>query len=248
VVKADGKSMFDGYFVAMSGAPTPINQCASALPQGDPRRVIGAVGVPVVHVMSQSDYLGFVPQRRVDSDTQADRYRHYDLAGAGHATPDELYYAARPADIQKGGRPVPAMDCNEGPRSRFPSALPMNAILRNLEAWVEKGTPPPPSQNIVVKDGAPVLDSHGNVTGGVRSPYLDAPTSVWSGSSTGQSFCFIAGHEKALERAELKTLYPTHAVYVAAVQASIQRLARERFVTREDGEAVVAEAKRAAVP
>ncbi|MEO6340952.1 MAG: alpha/beta hydrolase domain-containing protein [Caulobacteraceae bacterium] len=159
VVKADGKSMFDGYFVAMSGGPTPINQCAQPLPQGDQRRVIGAVGVPVVHVMSQSDYLGFVPQRRADADGQADRYRHYDLAGAGHATPDELYYAARSADTAKGGRPVPAMDCNEGPRSRFPSAVPMNAILRNLEAWVERRAAPPPSQNIVVKDGAPMLDS-----------------------------------------------------------------------------------------
>ena len=42
--------------------------------------------------------------RRPDSDTPQDRYRHYEMAGAGHATPDELYYSAQPADIVRAGR------------------------------------------------------------------------------------------------------------------------------------------------
>ena len=58
VVKEDGKSMFDGYIVAMLTGPSPISQCGATLAAGDPRRVLGAVGVPVIHVMSQSDYLG----------------------------------------------------------------------------------------------------------------------------------------------------------------------------------------------
>ncbi len=198
--------------------------------------------------MSQSDYLGFVPLRRADSDTPADRYRHYDLAGAGHATPDELYFAARPADIIKGKQTPPPVDCNEGPRSRFPSAVPFDAILHNLEAWTETGIAPPPSQLIEVKAGAPVLDAVGNVTGGVRTPYLDVPTSIWAGNSTGPSFCRIAGHETPLDKAKLKALYPTHDVYVKAVQADTDKLVKARLIVAADGARIVEEAKAAAVP
>jgi len=248
VVKDDGRSMFDGYLVAVITGPSAINQCAQVLPAGDPRRVIGAVGVPVIHVMSQSDYLNFAPQRRADGNTPADRYRHFDNAGSGHATPDELYWGPRPADIVKGGREPPPVDCNEGPRSRFPSRVPFNAELRMLEAWVEKGTPPPPSQNIVVAGGQPVLDANGNVTGGMRTPYLDAPTSVWMGNSTGPSFCRIGGHEKPFDKAKLKSLYPTHDTYVAAVTRGTEAGVKAGMITPEDGKQLIEEAKAAAVP
>jgi len=33
-------------------------------------------------------------EKRADSDTAPDLFRHYDIAGAAHATPDELNYAA----------------------------------------------------------------------------------------------------------------------------------------------------------
>ncbi len=71
--------------------------------------------------MSQSDYLGWAPNRREDSDVKGDQYRHYDLAGAGHATPDELWFAARSEDIVKGGRTPPAFNCDQGPAAASPA-------------------------------------------------------------------------------------------------------------------------------
>src|SRR5579871_1580803 len=50
-------------------------------------------------------------------------------SGAAHATPDELYYSAAPADILKAERQVPPMNCKEGPRSRFPSNIAFNAEI-----------------------------------------------------------------------------------------------------------------------
>jgi len=154
VVQADGKSIYDGYIVAVAGGAFaglyPINQCEPAPPVGDPRRQFSNVGVPIIHVMSQSDYLRGIASRRPDSDTAADPFRHYEMAGAGHATPDELYYSAAPADIVKAGRPVPPMNCNEGPRSRFPSHIFFDAFLRNLEEWVDSGIAPPPGNAIVL--------------------------------------------------------------------------------------------------
>ncbi len=238
LIARDGKSPFDGYMVAMLGGPSPISQCAERIPAGDPRRPIRNAVTPVIHIMSQSDYLGWAPSRREDSDVKGDQYRHYDLAGAGHATPDELWFAARSEDIIKAGRTPPALNCDQGARSRFPSPIAFNAIYRNLKAWVEKGTPPPPSQNIEVVDGKGVLDRHGNVKGGVRSPFLDVPASTWNGNSTGLSFCRIAGHEIPFTPEKLAQLYPTQKAYETAFRKSVDNLVKARFITKEDGGAL----------
>jgi hypothetical protein len=246
VVKEDGRSMFDAYLIAVASAPTPINQCAPAIVAGDPRRFIRNAGVPVVRVMSQSDYLSGISARRPDSDVAPDLYRNYEIAGSAHATPDELNFAAASADIEKGGRAVPPMDCNEGPRSRFPNWPAFNAILRNLDNWVRTGTPAPRAEPILVDDGKPVLDRFGNVVGGIRSPFVEAPTSTWFGNSTGPSFCRIAGHEVPMDRTVVKTIYPTPDEYVRAVVASASRLVVEGFLVQEDADQLIADAKRQA--
>jgi Alpha/beta hydrolase domain len=252
VVRQTGRSPYDGYLVAVAGGAfvgnVPINQCATVPPVTDPRFQLSNVGVPVIHVMSQSDYLRGITARRPDSDVPSDRYRQYEMAGAGHATPDELNFAAAPADIEKGGRAVPPMSCNEGPRSRFPSHIFFDAIQRNLDLWVRRGIAPPHGSPIVVQNGAGVTDSFGNVIGGLRSPYLDVPTSTWFGSSTGPSFCGIAGHEVPFSRAQLAALYPSHGGYVRAVARDVATLVGQRFITDYDGAALIREAVAAQVP
>jgi hypothetical protein len=242
-----GKPVYDGYFIANAGGSfvglVPINQCASNPPIGDPRRNTGNLGVPIIRAMSQSDYLSGIAARRADSDDPADPYRAYDVAGEGHASPFELYYSAKPDDIVKAGQPVPPMSCNEGPRSRFPTGIPFDAILHNLDLWVQKGIAPPPGQFINVVNNQPVLDQFGNVTGGYRTPYLDVPTSTWFGNSTGASFCFIAGHEVPFTAAQLAQLYPTRDDYVAKVAADAASLVAQRYLTPEDARYIVQEAR-----
>ena len=253
VVASDGKPMFDGYIVAVASGRfvglVPINQCEpTPSSTTDPRYQFRDAGTPIIHVMSQSDYLYGVALRRPDGDTYPDLFRHYEMSGAAHATPDELFYSAAPADIIKAGRPVPPMNCNEGPRSRFPSHIFFDAFLRNLEEWVEAGVAPPPGDAIVVQNGQPVLDAFGNVTGGLRSPFLDVPTSTWTGSSTGASFCFIAGHEVPFTEAQLLQLYPHHGAYVSQVTQDVSGLVRDRFITKSDGKSLVTDAAQASVP
>ena len=247
-VKANGKPMFDAYLIAVASGPSPINQCAAPIPANDPRRFIRNAGVPVERVMSQSDYLRTMGARRQDSDRAPDLYRNYEIAGSGHATQDELNFCAQPADIERAKRAVPPMECNEGMRSRFPSSIVFNAIFANLDLWVRKGIAPPHAEAIRVENGAPVLDSVGNVTGGIRTPYLDVPTSTWYGNSTGASFCMIAGHEEAFNHTRLKKLYPTHAAYVEAVKKDVAKLVAERYLMKADGDGVKEEARRADVP
>jgi hypothetical protein len=247
-VRANGKPIYDAYLIATASGPTPINQCAEPIPAGESRRQIHDAGVPVVRVMTLSDYLGSIPARLPDGDAPPNQMRNYEIAGAAHATPDELNFAAAPADIEKAGREVPPMSCNEGPRSRFPNGPAFNAIWHNLDLWVRKGVAPPRVDQIHVDNGKPVLDEMGNVTGGVRSPYIDVAISTWTGNSTGASFCRIAGHEVAFDETRLKQLYPTHAAYVKAVEADVAKLVAERVLIKEDGEQMIAEARRAPVP
>ena len=225
-----------------------MNQCEPAPPATDARRQFSKVGVPIMRMMSQSDYLFGIGSRRADSDAVGDKYRHYEMAGAGHATPDELYYSATSADILKAGRAVPPTSCNEGPRSRFPSWTFFDAALRNLNAWVRKGIAPPHADPILVQGGAPVLDQYGNVQGGLRSSYLDVPVSTWYGTSTGASFCFIAGHEVPFPQSTLDTLYPNHGDYVRAVRAELKSLQRQRFITADDARLLFREAARSNIP
>ena len=74
------------------------------------------------------------------------------------------------------------------------------------------------------------------------------PTSTWFGSSTGESFCFIAGHEVPLDRAQLKKLYPDHKTYVNAVAKNLSSLVSQRFVTKADAKKLLEEAKKAEIP
>jgi Alpha/beta hydrolase domain len=251
-VARNGHPIYDGYIVAVAGGAfvgiVPINQCEPPPGVGDPRLQFSNVGVPIIHVMSQSDYLFGIASRRPDSDAPADRFRHYEMAGAAHATPDELNFAATSADIVKAGVPVPPMNCNEGPRSRFPSRIFFDAIVRNLDLWVRYGISPPHADPIAVQNGAGVLDPYGNVVGGLRSPYVDVPTSTWFGNSTGASFCIIAGHEVPLAPAVLQQLYPSHEAYVRAVVKDTVRLVAGRYITAYDGRDIIREAVQADVP
>ena len=247
-VQIHGAPVFDAYLIGVASNPLPINQCSPRIPPGDPRRELRNVGVPVIRIMTQSDFLTGIDARRPDSDSREDGFRNYEIAGSAHATPDELSFGPAPADMTSAGVAVPPMECNEGPRSRFPNSLAFNAAFRNLDQWVRRGTPPPRAEPIRVDNGKTVLDESGNAIGGVRSPYVDVPTAQWTGTSTGASFCFIAGHEKPFESARLKQLYPTHATYVRAVQRNVAELVAGRFLTREDGAKLVKEAKAAAIP
>ncbi|WP_334188077.1 alpha/beta hydrolase domain-containing protein [Noviherbaspirillum sp.] len=245
-VKRYGAPIYDAYLVAVAGGAfagiSAINQCVQPPALTDPRRQFKDVGVPIIHVMSQSDYLIGIGSRRPDSDVPVDRFRHYEMAGAGHATPGELYSAAAPADIQAAGRAVPPMACNEGPRSRFPSEIHFNAMWQNLDQWVQRGVAPPSAPPIQVVDGKPVTDAYGNVVGGLRSPFVDVPTSTWNGSSTGASFCFIAGHEIPFTSARLGQLYSSKGDYVNKVVDNAHKLVGDRFLTPRDSLQLIKEA------
>ena len=251
-VRRYGRHLFDGYVIGVAGGAfagaSSINQCAPRPAADDPRNQIRDVGVPVIHIMSQSDFLLGIASRREDGNSPRDPFRHYEVPGMGHATPEELHFSAAPEDIVRAGRTIPSMSCADGPRSRFPSSLVFDAALRNLDRWVRDRVVPPRGSVIEVRDGKPVADEFGNLVGGYRTPYVDVPTSTWHGSSAGGGFCFIAGHEDPFDEERLRALYPTREAYVDAVRRDTRKLVHRRFLTPEDGRAVVEQAEASGVP
>lgn len=251
-VQALGRPIYDGYVIGVAGGAfvglMEINQCSPAPGLSDPRRQIQNVGVPVIRVMSESDYLIGLASRRSDSDTPPDQFRHYEVPGAGHATPAELNFAASIEDNLAAGVPLPPAACDQGPRSRYPLGMVFNAVWQNLDLWVRKGIAPPRAAPIELAGNVPVRDEFGNIKGGVRTPYLDVPTSTWSGVSTGPGFCFLVGNETPFDQARLDALYPSHGNYVGKVVRSTVDLVRDRFLTQADGFKLIVEAAQADVP
>jgi nucleoside 2-deoxyribosyltransferase len=77
--------------------------------------------------------------------------------------------------------------------------------------------------------------------GGVRSPYVDAPTASYFGSSPGPGTCRELGHSVALDAARIKSLYSDQKQYAAKVTQSVDRAVKERFFTEADGKKMKAE-------
>src|SRR4051812_4415554 len=135
-----------------------------------------------------------------------------------------------------------------GPAQPLPELDPLRRGPAEPRSLGAPRLAPPHADAIKVVNGAPVLDEFGNVMGGLRSPYVDVPTSTWFGSSTGASFCFIAGHEVPLDQETIEGLYPTHGAYVREVTRDVRGLIAGRFLTRPDAQKLSREAERADVP
>ena len=143
-------------------------------------------GTPIIHMMSQSDYLTGIDARRPDSDAppgplpplRDGRRRARDARRAA------LLGRARG---HREGRPRRAADeLQRGPAQPLPEQhlLRRGAAQPRLVGAPRASRRRTPTRSSSPARPAPVLDEFGNVQGGLRSPYLDVPTSTWFASST----------------------------------------------------------------
>ncbi len=243
----DGKPPYDGYLNKAPFSATRINQCAAPPPANDPRHVVKSGGAAVIAVAAQGEVLATAATRRPDSDEPSDRYRLYEIAGAGHI--DRFAYIGFPsmADQAAAGN---AQGSPEWPfNAPCEPAIPLmdtpimstafNAAFANLDRWVRKGTAPPRAGRLEIKDaGTPqatiVSDELGHAIGGVRTPYVDVPLASYATNSPGPGTCREMGHAFAFDPSRLTALYTTEKSYAARVAQSIERLTKERWLTDAD--------------
>jgi hypothetical protein len=182
-------------------------------------RIRDDVRVPVLTVQSETDVvgLGSVTARQDDGP----RLRLWEIAGAAHAdtyllvasgsddgslSPSELAALMAPTDEvfgMKTGAPM-----NAGPQQHYV----LQAALSHLERWATGDALPPAAARLELAQGGAspfALDASGIARGGVRSPWVDAPSAVLSGlGQSGTEFAFLFGTTSALEPSARARLYP----------------------------------------
>jgi len=254
---ANGKPAYDGYLLKSPAAPVRINQCATAPPANDPRRALRKTNVPVIAVVAQGEVLDAVPYLRPDSDATDDKFRVYEIAGAGHI--DKTAYFGFPSlqdQIAAVGlaQGTPQWPFNVTCQPEIPlMAVPMmshafNAAFASLEQWVRKGISAPKAERIQIKNaGTPQAavntDSNGNGLGGVRNTYVEVPAGKLATNSPGPGVCREMGSETQFDKVQFTSLYPTPKVYTDKVAQVADRLVKEGWLTESDAKRIKAEAK-----
>jgi len=174
--------------------------------------------VPVLTVITETDLMaplrGYLSARQDDSA----HIRTWEVAGTAHADS----YILTGAALDTGQAPIATLARAFTPTADFfgqKLAKPMNAApqhhyimqaaLSALDQWVRTGTPPASRPRLATDGGALQADAVGNAKGGIRSPWMDVPTSKLSGlGQTTGGFAFLFGSTEPFDAARLAQLYP----------------------------------------
>jgi hypothetical protein len=263
-----GSGIYDGYFPGGTGGPSNLDfglTAAGALRAGDARHRMQPREVPVIHVNTETEVAlgaaGGLPYRRPDSDRPDDRYRLWEVPGASHVDSGEGIDNIALDAQELLGMPAPSNNCVHlgVPGIVDPNTFPFrdvaNAALADLTRWVTHGVAPPRTGRIQLTATTPAAvarDQFGNALGGLRTPFLDAPTATYVPFDTarpgGSVFCILDGYNVPFDHTTLSALYRNHGQYVSQVVRETSRLVREGFWLPADARVVVDEAAHADVP
>lgn len=239
---ANGKPVYDGYLAHSGSNAGALMNCGTPLPPGDMRAIPGRAGVPVIVMKTQSDlpYAG-----RPDSDAPDDIFRIYDIPASAHADKWLFRYLPTVADQKKASDRLPVTD--EWPfdstcdipdlrMNDFPQGYIVSGAVNNLERFARDRTPLPKSARVETEtvNGTTHLrlDQYGNALGGVRSPWVDAPTGTFTAELTGENpTCAEMVHHEVWAWHKTAEIYGTYANYATKVNASIDNMVRNRWIT-----------------
>ena len=236
---------FDGFFVHSRGAV--------GLPIAAPGKAAGIVDaiagtpaifrtdttVPVLDLQTESDVGGIlnsVAARQPDSEV----FRLWEVAGTAHA------------DRRLIGPLADMLDCG-APVNNAPTHVVAKAAFRALDTWVRTGTPPPSVPRFeTTTDSHPALvrDSDGIVKGGVRTPPVDVPVDVLSGTPGPKSspICLLVGSTIPLPASRLAQRYSSRADYERKFAAAADEAIAAGVVLADDRAALMAYADPSRLP
>jgi hypothetical protein len=243
--------VYDGYLIeSRFGGAAAIDGSSVSSPHDMPAtaRLRADLRVPVITLITETDLIGggpfggFFNARQSDTD----RLRTWEIAGAAHADAYKFFVA----DIDSGSTPVAQLAAayttagarvkplNLGPQEHYIE----QAALSSLDRWVSDGKVPPnaPRLRLVAdhKPGAPprfVLDTNGNAEGGIRTPWMDAPTGRLSGLGGGPGPAFVVGSTEPFRQANLDRLYPAGKTeYLRKFDRSLNLAIKSGFILPAD--------------
>lgn len=245
--------LYDGFLIhSRGGGAAPLSQ--DPLPAVEPPGVVlirEETRVPVLVLQTETDliHLGSWLSRQPD----AQNLRLWEMAGTAHADAYTLQVGASDlgddpgvADIVITAEPVPGTISCGAPINAGPQHFVAKAAVAALDEWVRSGSEPEQAPRLQVQpDGSAFeLDEHGNVLGGIRTSYVEAPTAVLSGlGQAGFDFCRMLGTTVPFDEAKLAELYPEKSDYERAVDAATDAAVAKGFLLEVDGELIKTAAK-----
>jgi hypothetical protein len=256
--------LFDGFFVhGRPGVGVAIDGVFISSARGEgmeaTRRAISHKGeriredtrVPVLVLQSETDVilLGGGLAEQPDSE----RIRVWEMAGAAHAdtytvsagrhddgtlSPERMAELLRPTtDLMIGSTDTPI---NAVPQQHYVA----HAALAHLAQWAAGGDAPPRAPRLELDADATGyrLDEQGNALGGIRTPWVDVPTSVMSGlGQTGETFAMLFGRTEPFDEATLSALYPGgKAEYLERFEVALDTTIAAGFILGEDRAEILA--------
>ena len=245
--------VFDGYLIhsRTAGSP-PLSQSPQAeVLTPEIVRARDDLDEPVLMFQTESDLLilGSLPSNQPDSEL----FRLWEVAGTAHndvyslvTSNSDLGDDPSVADVVEISEPVPGFISCDLPINSGPQHWVLKAGLHGLVEWVITGEPLPEADRLAVTEDQDAfqLDELGNVFGGIRTNYVDAPVAVLSGlGQTGESFCRIFGTTQLFDDTMLGELYPTTESYVDAVNSTTESAVAAGFVLPVDAALIIAAAE-----
>lgn len=243
--------IFDGFLIhSRFGIAPPLDANPLALFTGTPLilRFRPDLRVPVLTVNTETDVLGFGPVKGFSEARQPDyeKLRVWEIAGTAHADnyvfsvgymdsgslPIEKLAAAF-APITNSFGATPDKPLNFGPQHHYVT----EAALWQLDRWLKTGEAAPKAPELKLNQDKPanfVTDTHGIAEGGIRTPWVDAPTAVLSGAGG------MAGFGKPFDAVTLERLYPGGKDdYLKKFEASLDTAISGGFILPEDKEEIM---------
>jgi len=245
--------IFDGFLLdSHFGSGAPISTDGAGRPSGlspgammrHPSRLRTDLGIPVMVVNTESETLGYFPQRQPDTDA----FRLWEAAGTSHATNSRVELEAKEKREWGTVHPLPEF----GFRPNALDVTPLrDAAVHSLHRWLIEGTPPPIMPPIVVTGEPPAIqrDNHGIAQGGIRLPAVEVPTASLRGASDdGDMVVGLLGSCLPFDAETLRALYPDHEAYVAAFDAAARHGVEAGFLLARDADRLIGEANAADIP
>jgi hypothetical protein len=215
--------------------------------------------VPVLTFLTETDVIGnglmsgYVRARRPDTP----RLRAWEVPGTAHA---DIYMMlggtidtgrATSAELAKAF--VPTADLRGAKLAKPINAAPqhhyiMQSALAHLLKWVDTRALPPSGARILVRGSGtdtdptkPALDPIGNAEGGIRSPWMDVPTALYSGiGNSGAPVARLYGATEPFDQTKLARLYPGgKAEYLRKFAVALDLAIAKGFILQADRAEIV---------
>jgi Alpha/beta hydrolase domain len=252
--------LFDGFVIhgRYVGSASLSQLPQAEVPTPDPVFIRDDLAEPVLILQSETDIilLNAVTQRQPDSAM----VRQWEVAGASHA---DVYTSQPKGSLDKGNDPTvadvistldvqpPFISCSI-PVNDGPGHWVAKAAIAALNRWINTGEAAPhaPLLALNAQGTAFELDDLGNVKGGIRTPYVDAPVATLSGLGQpgGDAFCGLYGTTLLFDDAQLSTLYPDKQTYINAIDTTTDSAVDAGFIVPADGALIKARARTSPLP